>query len=256
MQIAMVSFYEAEKRANKGKNLSELFHQKYKLNKTYYHSKIDYTSYAISDSEEVLLYLNFCTSGTLEDGAYGNSFYDFYICKNQDCYYLKCFNTIHLDVIARQCGNKLTKRLGYFIGTRATEYKKYLINNAMRAIIELDGNDVERILDRLKHTPSDECENCTANGYSKTSVELFDFVNNGSFLADDYVLPKYECYVEAIQYIIDKSEMAWLKDVGLQYVDGVEEAWDKYIDKHLRDEYMIYGDDLKDGEIISCYIGE
>ncbi|MBQ7779784.1 MAG: hypothetical protein IJ404_04740 [Clostridia bacterium] len=46
-----------------------------------------------------------------------------------------------------------------------------------------------------------------------------------------------------------------LTNIGLQYVDSVEDAWEKYIDKHLRDEYMVYDDDLEDGEIISCYIG-
>lgn len=256
MQIALVSFYEEEKRENEGKSSSELFHRKYKLYRTYWHSKSDYTSYALSDLDEVLLYLNFRTSGTLECGAYGNSFCDFYICKNNGSYYLKCFDTIRLEDVAKKCAPKGAYCVQFDIGKRADQYKKYLINNAMRAPIELDGNEVENLLNRLKDTPSDQLENCTASRYSKTSVELFDFVNSSSFFADDYVLSKYECYVDAIQYIIDKSGMVWLKDIGLQYVDSVEEAWDKYIDKHLRDEYMIYGDDLKDGEIISCYIGE
>ncbi|MBQ7779785.1 MAG: hypothetical protein IJ404_04745 [Clostridia bacterium] len=66
MQIALVSFYEEEKRENAGTSLSDLFHKKYKLYKTYWHSEADYTSYALSDSEEVLLYLNLRTSGIVE----------------------------------------------------------------------------------------------------------------------------------------------------------------------------------------------
>lgn len=255
MQIAMPSFYEAEKRRNKGRNLSDLFYKEYKLAKSYWRSESDYTSYALSDSDEVLLYLNFRTSGTLEDGAYGSSSYDFYICRNSGHYYLKCFDTMHLEGVAMKYGSKITKHLSYLIGRHTTEYKKYLLNAAMRDPVELDSNEVERMFNRLKCTPSDEAENCTANGYSKTGVELFDFHNKGMFCADDYVLPKYECYVDAIQYIIDKSGMAWLKDIGLQYVDSVEDAWERYIDRHLRHKYMIYDiEGLKDGDIISCYV--
>lgn len=253
MQIAMISSYEEEKRENEVMSLSDRFHRKYKLQRTYWHSKSDYTSYALSDLDEVLLYLNFRTSGTLECGAHGNSFYDFYICKNNGSYYLKCFDTMHLDDVAAECAPKGAYGVKFDIGKRTDQYKKYLINNAMRAPIELDCNEVENLLNRLKDTPSDDLENCTANRYSKTSVELFDFVNSSTFSADDYVLPKYECYVDAIQYIIDKSGMVWLKDIGLQYVDSIEEALAKYIDKHLCSEYGVYDiEGLEDGDIISC----
>ncbi len=247
MQISCYELYEEEKAKNSGKKAAELFYTKYKL-----HPKgggrfhyFDYTDFAIDDSYDIMLSLYYTTSGELRDGAYGCISYNFYILKNGSNYFLRYYDIKSLENIAIKIGKKTINNIWYIseiaMGRRTKEYRKCALNDVDSNEITLDSNEVESLFKELGKIASDEIhyENIDYL-YPDTSLEILDYVNHREFYADDYALQKYQGYIDAVQYIIEKSGMKWMKKCDIQYVGSLEEAWEKFVDRHLRSQYMIY----------------
>lgn len=174
----------------------------------------------ILDDENLLFSLLYFYVGDIaerKDGKdwYGNNNFIFHIVEKNDKIFIKYVNLYRIEDIVEKYAIMKINNLGQYQvkqqGLIQKEYREYIRNEAMK-IIEIDKNEFEKRINRLKKIRYDELEFFTCKT-AYESIDYFDYINRINFYCDRYYPEKYEECIKFVNYILSECKILNMEEV-------------------------------------------
>lgn len=230
-------------------DVKEIFN-KYALYQIARNNYWNYSQCIVNKDDNILFQINLRFNGKTQRNGYGQNWFHVYVIENNNKLFAKIIDIMPLAGIAIDCCRNFFKsHVAYVeeinVGINLKTYKDKV--NELVQTIELDSEfyklieDANQIEFKESYLELFNCQYAVA----LCSMDIYDFINQKVFYADQFCLEKYKPLIDIVEYIFKKASFKNFEEMPMiTIVDNLDLAESLAAKMFIDKEYHYYFDIL------------